>query len=518
MTNFLAAFATIIYGTLSGFDRIRFRGTQRHLAYPNGLDNHLWNEKVLLKDFKEHATKTTERIWADIESHAKQQKLDIYYVRNASQSKEKLADQLAKKAGRTEGLVAILSAVEPCQTYFVTKSKTLNRLELQVKPGKCLHYYHYFRDAMLGPCHVRFQTWYPFSVFVCVNGREMLAQRMTREGMAFRQRDNCFSWVEDIERAQKYLDEQKSMLWSEQLTRLLSAAHPMWRTWPGMGRDYLGMDRDYYWSGEQTEWATDVMFHSQKELKALVPGFIEHSITTLGSANVMQFLGHHVNLNGQINGHFHGEVGTDMTRRVEGTRVSFRVNQNSVKFYDKQGSVLRVETTINNTKEFKSFRANERDPEGEKDWRPMRKGVSDLPRRAEISQASNERVLESLASVVPTATVAKTVTSVSRRKVKEGRPVRALNVLGEDRELLEAIGRGEYLLNGFRNRDVRASLGKVSASAVSHRLRLLRSHGVIKKVSGTHRYHVTASGRELLAAVTKTLRMEAPAENRETPP
>ena len=180
--------------------------------------------------------------------------------------------------------------------------------------------------------------------------------------------------------------------------------------------------------------------------------------------------------------------------------------------------MLRVETTINDTKEFKSFRASEREPEGAKDWRVLKKGVSDLPRRTEISQASNERVLESLASVVPTATVAKTVTTVSRRKVKEGRAVRALNVLGEDRELLEAIGRGEYLLNGFRNRDVRASLGKVSASVVSYRLRLLRSHGVIRKVSGTHRYQVTASGRELLAAVTRTLRMEAPAENRETPP
>ena len=327
MTNFLAAFATIIYGTLSGFDRIRFRGTQRHLAYAEGLDNFLWKEDIKLKDFKDHATKATARIWADIESHAKQQKIDIEYVRTASQSKEKLAAQLAKKAGRTEGLVAILSAVEPCQTYFVTKSKTLNRLELQTKPGKCLHYYHYFVDPILGPCHVRFQTWYPFSVFVCVNGREMLAQRMTREGMKFRQRDNCFSWVEDIERAQKYLDEQKSMLWSEELQRLLGLAHPTWRTWPGM-------DRDYYWGAEQTEWATDVMFRSQKELKALVPGFIEHSITTLGSANVMQFLGHHVNKPGTINDHFRGEVGIDMTRRVEGTRVSFRVNRNSVKFYD----------------------------------------------------------------------------------------------------------------------------------------------------------------------------------------
>ena len=76
----------------------------------------------------------------------------------------------------------------------------LGRLELRSRSAKCLHYYHYWMDPLLGPCHVRMQTWFPFSVFVCVNGREMLARRMSSEGIAFRQRDNCFSWVEDVAR------------------------------------------------------------------------------------------------------------------------------------------------------------------------------------------------------------------------------------------------------------------------------------------------------------------------------
>ena len=301
------------------------------------------------------------------------------------------------------------------------------------------------------------------------------------------------------------------MPWNAELTRMLDLSHPTWRSWPGQ-------DREYYWSAEQTEWATDVMFRSRKELSRRMPGWIDHSLTTLGCVDVMRFLGHHVNKTGVINGHYRGEVGTDVLRRAEGTRVSFRVNRNSVKFYDKQGSVLRVETTINDTRGFKSFRASEQEPEGEPDWRVLKKGTSDLPRRTEISQKANKRVLESLAIVVPPRTVAESVTKVSRRKVKDGRSVRALNVLGEDRALLGAIGRGEHLLNGFRNRDVRASLGKVSSSAVSHRLRVLRAHGVIRKVTGTHRYQVTVLGRELLVAVTKAQRFEAVGENRETPP
>lgn len=512
MKSFLLAFASAIYGTLSGFDRVRFRGTQRHLVYPDGLDQLLWREKVLLKDFAAYATRTTERIRREIESHAAKRGVEIEYVRTASQSKEELAARLAEKAGRREGIVAILSAVEPCRTFVVRKNQAKGRLELQTRTGKCLHYYHYFRDPVLGPGHVRMQTWFPFNVFVCVNGREMLANRLTREGIAFRQRDNCFSWIEDVAKAQEFLHEQVSMSWNAELTRMLDASHPAWRSWPGLDR------WEYYWSAEQTEWATDVMFRSGKELSRLMPGWIGHSLTTLGCVDVMRFLGHHVNKTGVINGHYRGEVGTDVVRRAEGTRVGFRVNHNSVKFYDKQGSVLRVETTVNDTYEFKSYRASERDPEGEKRLRVLKKGTSDLPRRTEISQCSNERVLESLASVSSPKTVAETVGKVSRRKVKEGRGVRALNVLGEDRPLLEAIGRGEHLLNGFRNRDVRTHLKSLSPGAVGHRLRVLRAHGVIKKVSGTHRYQVTALGRELLVAVTKAEQFEANGENRETPP
>jgi hypothetical protein len=358
---------------------------------------------------------------------------------------------------------------------------------------------------------VRLQSWFPFNVFVCVNGREMLAARMRRNGMAFRQRDNCFSWVEDVERAQRYLEEQKALLWSLELTRLVNLTHPQLTTWPGL-------ERPYFWSAEQTEWATDVMFRSQQLLKKLMPGFIDHAMKTLGSVDVMKFLSHHLNKDGRINGHFRGEVGTDLRGRAEGTRVRFSVGMNSVKFYDKQGSVLRVETTINDAKPFKSYRTSEQDPKGKKSWRRMRKGVADLPRRTEVSQSANERCLTALASVtLPTTSVTESVSRVSRRRVNDGRKVRGLNVWGEDQLLLETIGRGEYLVNGFRNRDLRADLG-LSTSQMGYRLRLLRAHGVIRKVSGTHRYQITERGRELTAALTKTKEIPAHGKNREILP
>ncbi len=85
-----------------------------------------------------------------------------------------------------------------------------------------------------------------------------------------------------------------------------------------------------------------------------------------------------------------------------------------------------------------------------------------------------------------------------------------MNTANPDLPLLQAIGRGEFLVNGFRNRDLLPLLfpgavdpdqRKKLSAKVTRLLRILRAHGVIEKVTGTHRYHVTASGRRLIAAV-----------------
>jgi len=251
-------------------------------------------------------------------------------------------------------------------------------------------------------------------------------------------------------------------------------------------------------------------------LSRLMPRFVQLGMTGLGCGDVMRFLGRPVPGSGMPHGGFMGEVEANYIKRPEGVRLKFRVNQNSAKIYDKQGSNLRAETTINNPRDMKSFRTKEGNPEGEKEWRRLRKGVSDLARRAEISQKSNERCLNALASIETERTLGELTADVCRRKTGKGRSARALNPLADhDRRLLVAVGRGEFLLNGFRNRDIRGLMfedaseetkdaieSKRQSATVTRLLRLLRDHGIIKKVSSTHRYLVTERGRELITGVT----------------
>jgi hypothetical protein len=62
-------------------------------------------------------------------------------------------------------------------------------------------------------------------------------------------------------------------------------------------------------------------------------------------------------------------VQSDLSGRQEGVRLKHSVNGNSVKMYDKQGSVLRVETTIHNPRDLRVYRGTEAEPD-KKQWRP----------------------------------------------------------------------------------------------------------------------------------------------------
>src|SRR5262249_42895159 len=88
----------------------------------------------------------------------------------------------------------------------------------------------------------------------------------------------------------------------------------------------------------------------------------------------------------------------NVKERLEGARIKHWLNGNSLSLYDK-GSVLRAECMIRDPGDFKVYRAVEGDPQGPKDWRPLRKGIADLHRRAEGRHAANHRYLEALTAV-----------------------------------------------------------------------------------------------------------------------
>jgi hypothetical protein len=76
---------------------------------------------------------------------------------------------------------------------------------------------------------------------------------------------------------------------------------------------------------------------------------------------------------------------------------------------------------------------------------------------------------------------------------------------------LDAVSRGEFTINGFRNRDLRLRLfddettsrqeQRRHAAAVTRKLAMLRAHHLIRKEHGTHRYLLTTQGRIVVTAL-----------------
>jgi hypothetical protein len=182
--------------------------------------------------------------------------------------------------------------------------------------------------------------------------------------------------------------------------------------------------------------------------------------------------------------------------------------------YDKVGSVLRVETVINESDAFKVRKRVWREGLQVTEWVPMRKGVANLFRYRDVSQAANARYLEALAVVDDPSTAIRQLHSITgRKRTRNGQSVRAFNPLGEeDQRLFKALLSGDNAINGFRNRDIRERLAKTSllracakdrnkqSAKVTRMLKRLHLYGLIAKIPRSRRWRLTKKGWALLSA------------------
>lgn len=512
MKDFLRVHQPLIHGVLSGFDRIRFRGTIRSISYPKGMMGLLWVLKVLLKVFKTFVDGTSQKIKRSTEQLAKSTPVGRVVYLSGAHDKQEVVENLMRKHGVADdftGLIAVLSCVENCSSFEIHKNATEQKLELMSALRKCLHYYLYIRDPRFGMMHIRLMTWFPMRVQICMNGREWLARQLDAAGIAYQRMENTFAWVADFAKAQELLTEQTKTEWTTTLSMLLQRYHPAFASLltelqlPG-----------YYWTTEQTEWATDVAFCSPEALQPLYRRLVQHAMQNLSCVDVMRFMQQRLTKSGGLDRRYCGEIVIDLKTRAEGTRIKHRLGQNSLKMYDKFGTVLRIETTIHHAEGLKVYRRKENDPEGHMAWYPLRRGVADMHRRCELSQKANETYLDVLAVVEVPETVESLVVPVSKALEHNGRRHRGLNVMSiEDGRLLQIINDGQFTICGIRNRDLRerlfgaptnAKVRKKQSGQVTRRLMLLRAHGLIQKIPKSHRYRITSKGRTLAVAVSCT--------------
>jgi hypothetical protein len=540
--SFMDHFGSLIKCALGGWDRLRFHASLRPLFSPQWMQTYLCAAKVRLVDFAQHAHSLTDRLLKEAQKRAATAQRPYHFLRSSKISKEKFIEDIVQRDQVHSGLIAVLGAVEPCLAVTVRGARDRRWLQPVLEQRKCLHLYHYYEHPVVGRCHVRLQSWYPFSVDVCLNGRLWLAKQMDAAGLAYRRADNCFIELADPARAQELADAQHQTNWLELLNGLLAPAHPLreqiLKPFPNLF---------YYWTVTQSEYATDLLFTNQGDLARAYRAFVIHGLCTFQSPDVMRFLGHPVPVkSGRVHARFRKDVRSDVLTRHEGVCIKHVAGFNGQKAYDKFLNLLRVENTINRPEAFTVFRAQPAskapvalpptprcgpatppqslppdlplqantcvpEPNPQRSWQALRRTVSDLPRRAEVSRAANKRYLDALASTQVGTPLGELVGPLCRPLTHDGRRFRALQPLGTDSLLLRALSRAEWTIAGFRNRDLQTLLysgqprdkkaARRRSAAIGRKLRLLRAHGLIRKLPHTHRYLITDSGRTILTAL-----------------
>lgn len=172
MNPFIQKYGEKVTGTLSGWDRVVFRGTLRMLCFVDGMMGYLSHAGVLLKDFGEHAQALTGRLIEASLATAEQGRRPVDYLQSSRTRKDAYARNIALKDDIQDGLICVLTCVEPCKSYEIYRNRDKKILELKPRMRKCKFLYHYWIDPRFGFMSARIQSWFPFPIQVCINGRE----------------------------------------------------------------------------------------------------------------------------------------------------------------------------------------------------------------------------------------------------------------------------------------------------------------------------------------------------------
>lgn len=472
-----------IRGTLSCLDRVIITGTIPQICYSQGMTSYLYSKGIRIFDYPKFAEPFREQLRTNAERLAKENEVEIEFVRKSHIRKEELVKKVLDKRGYHSGLVHIITAMESCGSYRPWHDKQTGKTFLIGSQSKCLHYYFYFIDPYLGYGYIRVPTWCPFKLQVYINGHNILANELDRENIKYTMLDNAFDYIEDFEKAQEICDNIDIKRIHKRLDELAKKYCPV----------YLAFNQVYHWSIMQAEYATDIIFKKQEYLQAIYSELTATAIHTVKPDNIATFLGH------KVDPRYQGEIGNNYNIRIEGSRIKHTMGKSSIKMYDKFSKILRIETTTNDVSFFKHYREVEhRNGTTTMEYASLKKNIYSLTSLALLFKASNKRYIEFISAFDNKEAGRKRLDRVTKSKQENNRNYKGFNLFAdEDISLLLTVLRGEYNISGFRNKDIRMRL-PFNSGKVSRLIKRLKVFGLIKKAGKTYKYYLTKLGKQLV--------------------
>jgi hypothetical protein len=337
------------------------------------------------------------------------------------------------------------------------------------------HYYFYLVDRDFGPLFIKFCSYFPYALKVCLNGHEWLKRQLTQRGIPYDPLDNGIRSSEHAPRVQRIADtldaakiDAMVRKWLRRLPHPFTAAH-------------RAAGYRYQLSILQVECALTQVLDRPRTGRGFFEEVMRENLD-LGRPHNMQLVFNRRRVSRQTPGQFRTRVLT------EGVLPSLHVDYKKcrIKQYHKENHALRTETTINNTYDFEIGRA-----------------LRNLPALREIGFAANRRLLRVEYLSHDCLLGDDHLDTLTAPIVVDTQRASALRI-GDRRVLALMQTLCLFGLNptGFRHRDVRTHVtqllgrapGQYTASQMTYDLRRLRVHGLIERIPSSHRYHISESG------------------------
>ena len=497
-----------IVGVSSGFDRLVFQGMIRPIMYPEGAMDFFNRRRILFKDAKRWVVGQTERLVNAVEDWSKRNCGEsIAYLPSTNIRKEAEARRRQQDKNVSVGPIGVWSCVEAGGSYRLVPAQGSPRL--RYVQTRCKHLYTYLDHPDYGFMSIRMQTWFPYRIQIAVNGREWLGRQLEKAGVGFLRVGNKIHEIEDFNAMQPLLDQQLRTDWCSMLDSFVPIAFPTIRS--TLDNDLLR----YSWHVWQSEWASDILFKSRNDLDEIIDAVVRHAFIGGHPERLLRYFDRPTRVDGLVRRNSRRPLKTAITDFDEGHRVRHWLQSNSVKLYN-EGNVLRLETTVNDPYAFRVYRRKQGAPkDAAKMLLPLRKGVADTTLRAYVSQDVNNRFADHLATTRSNTPFAEILAEVTHRLRRRGRTVRALDPTGKDLDLLRAIADPRFAVGGLCNKDLRRLLAdtdrytgktrKQRSGMTTRSIRLLRDHGVIRKLPKQYRYQLTPKGQRLVTALQAAL-------------
>jgi hypothetical protein len=347
------------------------------------------------------------------------------------------------------------------------------------------HWYFYFSDPEWGPAFLKYCTYAPYAMWCCANGHEWAKCQLQRANIAFDALDNGLAWVEDPAAAHRICARLSAGHLRGLLGRMLATVPD-----PLTARDRQA-GFEWFFSIAQLEVSDTAVFDQPRRARAWFEAAIGDHLDLGRPERVSLVVDRRVHSRGKNT--TPGRFATEIITKDVAPQLQIHYRSSKAKAYLKEGRALRVETTVNNAKDFslhKSLSAQ--------NWTAL----------CQVGAATNARFLEALGEGRPDLPDPGTLEAIVLPSLHDGQRAPGLR-FGEPRTmaLLASLAAFSHVVGGLTNRSLRTLMAAhfepdYAAAQATYDLRRLRLKGLIARVAGTHTYRVTSSGLRIAAFFT----------------